>query len=185
MRTKIKLALQAWRRWSLGSRHIALGAGCMLEDSISLRAGFSRGHHGAISVGKATHLARGVLLDAWGGSIHLGSHAYVGPYTVIYGQGGVSIGDATLISMHCSILSSNHRVPGLDRRILWEGDELLPTRIGADVWIGAGVTILGGVTIGDGCVIGAGSVVSKDLPAGSIAMGVPATVRGKRPETSR
>lgn len=156
----------------------------MLEEALVLRSGFSKGRHGAISVGQATHLAHGALLDAWGGSIHIGSHAYVGPYTVIYGQGGVTIGDTTLISMHCSILSSNHRIPGLDRRIWWEGDELLPTHIGKDVWIGAGVTILGGVTIGDGCVVGAGSVVTKDLPPGSIAMGVPAVVRGQRPEKS-
>jgi acetyltransferase-like isoleucine patch superfamily enzyme len=156
----------------------------MLEDALVLRSGFSKGRNGAISVGQSTHLAHGALLDAWGGSIQIGSHAYVGPYTVIYGQGGVTIGNTTLISMHCTILSSNHRVPGLDRRIWWEGDELLPTRIGNDVWIGAGVTILGGVTIGDGCVVAAGAVVTKDLPPGAIAMGVPAVVRSKRPETS-
>jgi maltose O-acetyltransferase len=38
------------------------------------------------------------------------------------------------------------------------------------------VTVLGGVTIGDGAVIGAGSVVSKDIPSGAIAVGVPARV---------
>lgn len=184
MRAKIKSCLQAWRRWRVGSRHVSFGPDCVLETAVVVRAGIHDGQPGSIAIGKATHLAHGAVLDAWGGSIKVGAHAYLGPYSVIYGQGGVTIGDATLISMHCSILSSNHRIPALDRHIWWQGDEFLPTHIGNDVWIGAGVTILGGVTIGDGCVIGAGSVVTKDIPRGAIAMGVPATIRGQRPETS-
>ena len=38
------------------------------------------------------------------------------------------------------------------------------------------MTILGGVSIGDGAVIGANSVVTKDIPAYSVAVGVPAKV---------
>jgi acetyltransferase-like isoleucine patch superfamily enzyme len=52
--------------------------------------------------------------------------------------------------------------------------------LGGGGTIGAGVTVLGGVTIGDGCVVGAGAVVTKDLPPGSIARGVPAVVADHR-----
>ena len=48
--------------------------------------------------------------------------------------------------------------------------------IGSDVSIGAYTVIGHDVVIGDGCVIGAGSVVTKDIPANSIAVGVPARV---------
>ena len=51
-----------------------------------------------------------------------------------------------------------------------------PVTIGKDVWIGANAVILGGVKIGDGSIIGAGSVVTKDIPAGVIAAGVPCRV---------
>lgn len=48
--------------------------------------------------------------------------------------------------------------------------------IGNNIYIGTKVTILRGVTIGDNCVIGAGSVVTKDIPANSVAVGVPCKV---------
>jgi len=51
-----------------------------------------------------------------------------------------------------------------------------PVRIGPDVWLGAKVTVLRGVTVGRGCVVAANAVVNRDLPAFSVAVGVPARV---------
>ena len=51
-------------------------------------------------------------------------------------------------------------------------------KIGNHVFLGANATVLPGVTIGDGAVIGAGSVVTRDVPAGTVAAGVPARVIG-------
>ena len=48
--------------------------------------------------------------------------------------------------------------------------------VGDNVWLGAGVIVCPGVTIGDDTVVGAGAVVTRDLPAGVVAMGVPARV---------
>jgi len=48
--------------------------------------------------------------------------------------------------------------------------------LGNDVWIGHGVVVLPGVNIGDGAAIGAGAVVSRDVPAFTVAVGVPARV---------
>jgi acetyltransferase-like isoleucine patch superfamily enzyme len=122
-------------------------------------------------------LETGVVLDAFGGEIILGENVFLGPYVVIYGHGGVAIGDNCLISMHCRILSSSHTIPPFGTDIRTQSDILLPTRIGRDVWLGAGVTVLGGVVVGDGCVIGAGSVVSKSIQPGAVAFGSPAEVR--------
>jgi acetyltransferase-like isoleucine patch superfamily enzyme len=87
----------------------------------------------------------------------------------------VTIGEWSLISMHATILSSNHTIPAMDRCIRWEKDVLLPTKIGRDVWIGANAVILGGVTIGDGAIVAAGAVVTKDVESGAVVVGNPAT----------
>ncbi|MEZ6191208.1 MAG: serine acetyltransferase [Phycisphaerales bacterium] len=49
-----------------------------------------------------------------------------------------------------------------------------------NVNVGAGAKILGGLTIGDDAVIGANAVVLKDVPAGALAVGVPATIKPKK-----
>ena len=58
--------------------------------------------------------------------------------------------------------------------------ELVPSsgkvKIGNNIYFGTNVIVLKGVTIGDNCVIGAGSVVNKNIPANSVAAGVPAKV---------
>lgn len=55
-----------------------------------------------------------------------------------------------------------------------------PIIIEDDVWLGYGVIVLSGVRIGRGAIIGAGSVVTKDVPAGAIAVGMPARVMRMR-----
>ena len=52
---------------------------------------------------------------------------------------------------------------------------VLPT-LGKNVWVFAGAKVLGPITIGDGARIGANAVVTKDVPAGALAVGVPARI---------
>jgi maltose O-acetyltransferase len=44
------------------------------------------------------------------------------------------------------------------------------------VWLGGAVVVCPGVTIGEDTVVGAGAVVTRDLPAGVVAVGNPARV---------
>lgn len=159
------------RRWSLSRPNVRLAAGTFVGRGVVARPGA-----GQISVGPGSTLETGVVLEAFGGRITLAPQVFLGPYTVIYGHGGVTIGDQTLVSMHCRILSSNHTLAPFSTDIRSQPDILRPTRIGRDVWLGASVTVLGGVTIGDGCIVGAGAVVTRDLPPGAIATGVPAAI---------
>lgn len=171
--------LRALRRLRLRLAGAEVGPARRLAPDIAVRPGF-RTTRGRISVAPGAWIEQGVVLDAFGGYIRIGRDVFLGPHTVVYGHGGVEIGDACLIAMHCRILSSNHSVPPIGTDIRGQPDELRATRIGRDVWLGAGVTVLGGVTLGDGCIVGAGAVVTKDLPSGSIAHGIPATIQGWR-----
>ena len=54
--------------------------------------------------------------------------------------------------------------------------DVAPITIGDNVWLGGGVIVCPGVEIGADTVVGAGAVVTRDLPAGVLALGVPARV---------
>eukprot|EP00980_Cylindrotheca_fusiformis_P025799 scaffold14624_cov100-Cylindrotheca_fusiformis.AAC.7 len=85
---------------------------------------------------------------------------------------GIVIGETAHVGHNCSIL---HHVTlggsgkkGVDRH----------PKVGEGVLLGAGASVLGNVKIGDGCQIGAGTLVITDLPAHSVAVGVPAKIIG-------
>ncbi len=180
MNSMLRSLIQAVRRWRLLRQGVSLGGKARLGPAVRASRGWGLAGAGSIRCGPDLQLEDGVILDAWGGSIRIGTNVFVGPHVVIYGHGGVEIGDHTLLSMHCRILSSNHTVPPMGTLIRSQPDIPLPTKIGRDVWLGAGVTVLGGVTIGDSCIVGAGAVVTKDLPPGSISHGTPAVVQRQR-----
>ncbi|MEM7726992.1 MAG: acyltransferase [Cyanobacteria bacterium P01_A01_bin.45] len=120
-------------------------------------------------LGNQVCLDRGVDINAAGENclIEIGDHSYLGPYVCIAGPGNIKIGKQCLIASQSGIYANNHRDYGLSR----EG-----VVIEDNCWLGTGVKLLDGVTIGEGSVIGAGAVVSKDIPAFSVAVGVPAKV---------
>jgi acetyltransferase-like isoleucine patch superfamily enzyme len=90
-------------------------------------------------------------------------------------KAGLTIGDRTLIGEYVAIHDESHVIE--NGKVKGRNDfEAKPITIGSDVWIGAKATILPGVTIGDRCIIGANAVVTKDVPAGSVAVGIPAKV---------
>lgn len=167
---------RAWRIFRARRRGVTIGPNCRIAQGVVLDRGPLPEKPGIIELGPHAQLNAGVILQAWGGSIRCAENVFFGPYTVIYGHGGVTIGAHSLLSMHCCVVSSNHAIPSRSSRVRFEPDEILPVSIGADVWLGAGVKVLGGVTIGDGCIVGAGAVVAGDLPPYSISYGVPARV---------
>jgi acetyltransferase-like isoleucine patch superfamily enzyme len=173
---QLKLFCNFWKIAIINCNNIKIDYTCLVGKNVTIKLGFTNGNKGRIRILAKSEVSHGVIIDCWGGSIHIAENVFIGPYVVIYGHGRVTIGRNTLISMHCRIVSSNHTIPDRHITIRSQPDILLPVNIGEDVWLGAGVTVLGGVSIGDGCIVGAGAVVTKDLPPYSIAIGVPAKV---------
>ncbi|RVT96039.1 sugar O-acetyltransferase [Rhodovarius crocodyli] len=109
----------------------------------------------------------------YGRNIELGERVYFNFNCVVLDVCPVRIGDYTLFGPGVQILTPLHPMNAELRRQQEYGK---PITIGKDVWVGGGALILPGVTIGDGAVIGAGSVVTKDVPAGMLALGNPCRV---------
>ncbi len=107
-----------------------------------------------------------------GKNIKIGKNVFINACCRFQDQGGIEIGDGSLIGHNTTIATLNHDFNPDKRANLHPS----PVKIGKNVWIGSDCTILPGVEIGDGAVIGAGSVVTKNVPANSIAVGSPARV---------
>jgi acetyltransferase-like isoleucine patch superfamily enzyme len=112
------------------------------------------------------------------GYIRLGDRVEIGPYSVLWGGGGIEIGNNVHLGAHVHITSHQGRqVPAGQRNgELPFSIECAPVRIGDDVLIYSGAIVVPGVTIGDHAVVGAGAVVVSDIPPYATAVGVPARV---------
>lgn len=110
----------------------------------------------------------------FGFNIHVGENFMANFNFTVLDEAQVTIGDNVFIGPNTSIYTACHPLDPAERNKGVEWAE--PVRIGNNVWIGGSTTILPGVTIGDGTTIGAGSVVTKDIPAGCLAVGNPCRV---------
>ena len=134
-----------------------------------------------LQAGKGTGIAPNASLRN-GERIRIGRGCHIGERCFLWAgdsTGRIEIGDHVSLAPGVFITASDYQfVAGLPFREQPKRER--DVTIGNDVWLGAYVVVTAGVTIGDGCIVGAGAVVTKDLPAGSIAAGVPARVIGER-----
>lgn len=112
-----------------------------------------------------------------GNDVSVSDHVHIGATNRVEIGNGVLLGSRVFISDHnhgcyTGKFQSSPATPPQHRPVT-VGKAIV---IQDNVWIGEQVCILPGVSIGAGAVIGAGSVVTKDVPAGCIAVGNPARV---------
>ena len=110
----------------------------------------------------------------YGSHITMGVGTFVNFGCVMLDVALIRIGANCQIATGVHIVTATHPVDPEPRRLGWESAE--PITIGHNVWLGSAVVVCPGVTIGDDTVVGAGAVVTHDLPAGVVAVGVPAKV---------
>ena len=157
---------------------ISIGNHCRVARQAIVRANTEDTK--GICLGDRVSLLESTLISANRGHVTIGDNSWLGPNSVIYGNGGVDIGEDVLIASHCVINTVSHNFNRLDIPMNEQEINCEPVVIENDVWIGTGTTILQGVRIGHGSIIGAGAVVTRSIPPFSIALGVPARVTGSR-----
>ena len=108
----------------------------------------------------------------FGKNIEVGENVFINACCHFQDHGGVTIGDGCQIGHNVVFATLNHFLEPQKRKMTYSA----PIVLGKNVWVGSNATILQGVTIGDNAVIGAGAVVTGDIPAGTVAVGVPARV---------
>ncbi|MCC8144637.1 MAG: sugar O-acetyltransferase [Tannerellaceae bacterium] len=110
----------------------------------------------------------------YGYNIEIGENFFTNHNCIMLDGVKITFGDNVFIAPNCGFYTAGHPLDIEQRN---KGLEYaFPITVGNNVWIGGHVVVLPGVTIGDGCVIGAGSVVTKDIPAGMLAVGNPCRV---------
>jgi maltose O-acetyltransferase len=119
----------------------------------------------------------------YGYNISVGAGTFVNYDCVMLDVVPIRIGSACQLATCVQLLAATHPIDPEARRLGWEYGT--PITIGDNVWLGGGVIVCPGVTIGDDTVIGAGAVVTRDLPAGVVAVGNPARVQREIDEQDR
>jgi acetyltransferase-like isoleucine patch superfamily enzyme len=159
------------------ANYIHLGRGVYLDQNTYLHA-CPKG----IELGDRTIVMHGAVLHVYNfrnmpqSGIKIGTDCLVGEYSVIRGQGGVTIGDRVYTSPFTQIIAVNHVFDDPDRPFIEQGITAEGIVIEDDVWLGAGAIITDGVRVGKGAVVAAGSVVTKDVLPHTVVGGVPAKI---------
>lgn len=129
-----------------------------------------------ISIGNNCVLSSYVVLKSYTKELNIGDNVFLGERVQIQSFGRVKISNNVMIAGNTFITSSNHDFSKPNSDDYLKGEVPEDVYIGNSTWIGANCTITAGVRIGEFSVIGAGSVVTSDIPAYSVAVGVPARV---------
>lgn len=157
---------------------LSIGNNVFISDGCHLR---SEGGKAKIALGSNSVLANGVMLLTHGGSIDVGENCSINEYCMLYGHGGLKIGDNVSIATGTVIVPANHNFTRREIPFKLQGSTGHGIVLEDDIWVGANVTILDGCRIGRGAIIGAGAVVTKNVVPYSIVGGVPARFIKERP----
>jgi len=157
--------------------NIVLGKGTYLDHGTYLHAcpnGIQIGANCLVLHGSVLHVYNFRGLPHSG--IRIGDDCLIGEYTLIRGQGGVTIGNRVYTSPFSQLIAVNHVFDDPRRSFIEQGITAEGIVVGDDVWIGAGAVITDGVRVGTGAIVAAGAVVTRDVPPHTVVAGVPARI---------
>ncbi|MGH9411893.1 MAG: DapH/DapD/GlmU-related protein [Vicinamibacterales bacterium] len=157
---------------------IQIGDDVVVDDNCLIDAK-GEGNAGIV-IGSGVFIGRNTILSCKNGSIAIADGANIGFNCEIFSASVVTIGRDTLLAAYCYVIGGDHDLSDPSAAVLHQARRSAGVAIGAGAWLGAGTKVLDGVTIGDRAIVGAGAVVREAVPAGAIAVGVPARIVGQR-----
>jgi|GEM_PF-58587 len=155
---------------------IHVGDGVVIDDNCMLDA---KGvDNKGIFLGEGVFVGRNTILSCKDGDIILEDGVNVGFNCEIYSSSKVRVGKDTMLAAYCYLIGGgNYDLDDFDKSFAeQDGMSSAGIDIEESVWLAADVKVLDGVHIGTGTVVGAGAVVRTDIPAMSLAAGLPAKV---------
>ncbi len=157
---------------------IHLGDNVIIDDNCMLDA---KGlDNQGIRIGNGVFLGRNSILSCKNGDIVLEDRVNIGFNAEIFSGNRVTVGADTLVAAYCYFIGGDHASADAGAAINRQGTTARGIAVGPNCWFGAGAMILDGVAVGNDSIIGAGAVVTRDVPPGSVAVGVPARVTRNR-----
>jgi acetyltransferase-like isoleucine patch superfamily enzyme len=179
---RLMLTMEGWAAVENGVRlrfasRIRLGHGAYLDQGVYIHA-----CPNGVEIGSGTLVMHGAVLHVYNfrdlphSGIRIGRDSLIGEYTVIRGQGGVTIGDRVYTSPLVQMVAVDHVFDDPDRPFVEQGITARGIVVEDDVWIGSGAVLTDGVRVGQGAVVAASAVVTQDVPPHTVVGGVPARV---------
>lgn len=149
----------------------------VLKDGVRLAHNVQIFCQGEIVLGENVVIAENNVIGAAGRiEIGRGTEIYQSNLLMANGKSSLVIGEDCQIAHMVSLKTTHHEINPAGRCI--GGAPLFSDiRIGNGCWICACATIIPGVTVGERVIVGAGAVVISDVPAYSLAVGVPAVIK--------
>lgn len=174
---------------SVTIRHPAkvhLGAGVAVDDYAVLDA--KGDNNRGIFLGDNVMVGRSTVLSCKDGDIRIGDNTNIAMSCFIQSGRTVTIGKKVLFGAYCYVIGGgDHASDRTDLPVMDQGQVIRGIDIEDHVWLGADTKVVDGVRIGRDAIIGAGAVVNRDVPAWSVAAGIPARVlrdRRASPDTA-
>lgn len=144
------------------------GHGVRVEPGVGFK------HIETFEIGDGVFIGRGAYLQGrFDGTCQIGHHAWIGPQSYFDAR-NLILEDYVGWGPGARVLGSEHTGVPTDVPIIQTDLVIRPVRVRRGADVGAGAVLLPGVTVGEGAIVGAGAVVTRDVPAFSISVGVPA-----------
>jgi acetyltransferase-like isoleucine patch superfamily enzyme len=161
----------AFEPWSTNELHI--GTKSSLGDDVLIQL-----KGGTIRLGDRVEIRHGCVLNV-AGELEMDGDNLISWYCVIHCSTRVHLEPMVIAGEHVSLADSSHYYTEPDAAI-YHNLRTGSIEIGRNTWLCPKATVTRDAKIGSHCIVGSGSVVVGEIPAGSLASGVPATYRALR-----